>query len=521
MGALMALFRFYWLVFVGGGVLMALEIISSRMLSPHFGSSVYVWGSIISTFLAALSLGYSIGGRLADRYPHLSALGRLLVAAAGCQALLLLTGESLVAWLGEATGGSPAGTLLTTAVLFGPLTVLLGMVSPWAIRIAAHDLDDLGHTAGRLYAVSTAGSLVGTLAATFLLIPYLQLGQILGILLGLTAITGALALIEAPRREALPIALAALLVVLVVTRIRPVTSFDDVTYRRITPYQTLEIVERGGSRFLVSDNTLQAGIRLDDGSPALSYARLMPVAGLLKEDLETALLLGMGAGNSAYMLRRVFPDLEVDYVDIDPAVPQVATRFMRFEAGPNDRIHIRDARRFLATTDRQWDFILIDTYIGRSVPFHLTTTEFFGLVKSKLTQDGVLALNLASGLDQPFPKAIARTLSDHFQPVYAFKAPGLANVELFATRDGSPMGADEMLGRARELDLRVALELSATEIVESQLLELDVELQEAPLLTDAFAPVERLVVISTAELPTAEADSLPASGSEPNAGRAP
>lgn len=504
MGALMALLRFYWLVFVGGGVLMALEIISSRLLSPHFGSSVYVWGSIISTFLAALSLGYTVGGRLADRYPHLRALGRLLIGAALFQAILLVSGEDLVAWLGEVTGGSPVGTLLTTAVLFGPLTVLLGMVSPWAIRIAAHDLGDLGHTAGRLYAVSTAGSLVGTLAATFLLIPYLQLAQILGLLLGITALTGALALADEPRREALPIGLALVLTVLVAVRMQPVTTFEDVIYRRITPYQTLEVVEREGARFLVSDNTLQAGIRLADGSPALSYARLMPMAAVFKPDLDNALLLGMGAGNSAYMLRRVFPELEVDYVDIDPAVPQVATRFLEFTEGPNDRIHIRDARRFLATTDRQWDFILIDTYIGRSVPFHLTTTEFFRLVKARLAPDGVLVLNLASGLEQPFPKAIARTLSDHFQPVYAFAARELANVELFATRDGAPMSAEEMLARARDLDRRVELELPVAEIVERQLLELDLELQQAPLLTDAFAPVERLVVISAAEMPVTE-----------------
>jgi len=516
-GPPMAALRFYWLVFAAGGVLMALEILSSRVLSPHFGNSVYVWGSIISTFLAALSLGYGIGGRLADRHPHLAILGRVLVAVAFFEALLLVAGERMVGFLGEATGGSPGGTLLATAVLFGPATVLLGMVSPWAIRIAGRDLGHLGATAGRLYAVSTVGSLAGTLAATFLLIPYLQLHQILASLLILTVLTGVLALGEAWasagawRRELPALILATLLVVLAAGHLRPVTSFTDVLYRRLTPYQTLEVVEQGGHRLLFSDNTAQAGIRLADGKPALPYFQVVPMALVLKEEIRTAVLLGMGGGNAGQMLHQVAPGIRVDYVDIDPAIPDVARRFLHFQAGPGDRIHIRDARRFLAETDEHWDFIYVDTYIGRSVPFHLTTTEFFRLAKERLNPGGVLAVNLASGLGHPFPLAICRTLSDHFQPLYAFQVPGAANVEVFAVRDGDAISPAELLGRARRLDERFALELPAVEILARYRLELDVELQDAPLLTDAYAPVERLVAVSGGEMPQPPATTLPPS----------
>src|SRR6476469_1242250 len=133
--------RFYWVVAVCGAVLMALEILSSRLLAPHYGNSVYVWGSIISVFLAALSLGYLWGGRLADRQPAMAAL------AAACEGVLLLFGPRLAAALAALTGGNPAGTLLATAVLFGPASVLLATVSPWAVRLAARDLGHLGNTA--------------------------------------------------------------------------------------------------------------------------------------------------------------------------------------------------------------------------------------------------------------------------------------------------------------------------------------------------------------------------------------
>ncbi|MEE8277223.1 MAG: fused MFS/spermidine synthase, partial [Thermoanaerobaculia bacterium] len=163
---MLAPFRFYWVVAVSGAIFMAFEILSSRILAPHFGSSVYVWGSIISIFLAALSLGYAWGGRLADRQPRMPILGRLITFAAVFQAVLLLWGVRLAGLLADLTGGSPAGTLLAASVLFGPTSILFGTVSPYAVRLAARDLAQVGNTAGRLYALSTLGSLAGTLVCT-------------------------------------------------------------------------------------------------------------------------------------------------------------------------------------------------------------------------------------------------------------------------------------------------------------------------------------------------------------------
>ena len=421
---------------------------------------------------------------------------------------LLLWGEPLAAAFGRATGGSPAGTLVAAGALFGPPSVLFGMVSPWAVRLAARDLEHLGHLAGRLYALSTAGSLLGTLACTFLLIPFLALGQILALLLGVTALTGGVALLDsvAPgsrRREAPAAVLAAALVALAATHAAPRESFSGVLYRRITPYQTLQVAEIEGERYLESDRVIQAAVRLADGKPAINYIRIAPAALLFKPDIERGLLLGLGAGSCARVLREAKPDVGFDYVEIDPAVPQVAQRFLGFEPAPGDVLAIDDARRYLAKSDRRWDFIFADTYVGRAVPFHLATVEFFRLARQRLTPDGVLVLNLAGGLESPFARAMYRTVSEAFPHLYAFRAPRLTNIVVIATQQETRTPRAALAAAAERLDATARLEVPATLMVGKLHLEVDLEVLEAPLLTDEFAPVERLVRISAdeAELP--------------------
>ncbi len=197
--------RFLIVVVLPGAVLMALEIVSSRQLAPKFGNSVYVWGSIIGVFLAAMSAGYVAGGRWADRSPRLPALGGLLLLAALFQWVTALVGRMVVSTLGSWTSGHPAGTLIATAVLFGPATFCLATVAPFAIRIASRDPQHLGGLAGRLYALSTFGSLAGTLTATFVLIPALALEPILALLVSVSALSAALC---ADRGAKLPLIVA-------------------------------------------------------------------------------------------------------------------------------------------------------------------------------------------------------------------------------------------------------------------------------------------------------------------------
>lgn len=490
--------RFYWVVAVSGAILMALEILSSRVLAPHFGNSVYVWGSIISVFLAALSVGYLWGGRLADRQPRMAALGRLIALAGVFQALLLLAGGRLAALLGAWTGNSPAGTLLAATVLFGPASVLLAMVSPYAVRIAARDLGRLGNTAGRLYALSTLGSLAGTLGCTFLLIPFLALRQILALVLAATAVTALCALADAFRAEALGAVLAGLLLVLAATGgWLPERPEKGLIHERVSPYQSLEVRESEGVRTLLSDRVPQAAVRVADGEPALLYPRYLASALLVNPRLSRFLGLGLGGGSIGTYLGRRLPGLDVHYVDIDPAVAAVARRFMGFRPGAHTRVTIADARGFLhGAAGERWDFIVCDTYIGLSVPFHLTTVQFLDEVRRHLAPHGVFGLNLAAGLDDPFSRAMYRTVRDRFATTYVVEVRGAANAVVLAT-DDARLSRQDLAEHGRELAVSRPFDPPLERLAHA-FAEIDFDPATAELLTDEFAPVDRLIQLGRA-----------------------
>ncbi len=489
--------RFYAVVVTPGAVLMALEIVSSRVLAPHFGSSVYVWGSIIGVFLGAMSIGYFWGGKLADRRPSMAALGRLIMAAGLAQTVVLLAGTRIVAALGDFTHGSPAGTLIATTVLFGPITMFFAAVSPYAVKLATRDLNLLGGTAGHLYALSTAGSLAGTLGATFVLIPYLDLESILRLLLAITAVTAISALVTAARRERIRLALSVSLLLLAVV---PGTMSREaglvLLADRITPYQTLRVSESDGVRFLHSDGTVHAAVVIETGMPWLDYQRQAGTALLLNPDLGSLLVLGMGGGGVGSYLQKQVSRLTVDYVDVDPAIPELASELMLFEENERAVVYIDDGRRFLTSRpETRWDYIYVDTYIGNSIPFHMATIEFFREVKEHLNAGGVFGLNLVSDLHNPFAQGILRSLRTVFPELYVFVVPG-GNYLLLATDRADAPGRDQLLATARRLDLEYDFDPSLARMASFHR-DLDIDLVRALILTDEFAPVNHLIRMDT------------------------
>lgn len=485
--------RFYWVVAVCGAVLMALEILSSRVLAPHYGNSVYVWGSIISVFLAALSLGYLWGGRLADRQPAMASLGRMVALAAAFQAVLLLFGTQLAAALAAFTGGNPAGTLLATSVLFGPASVMLATVSPWAVRLAVRDLGIVGNTAGRLFALSTLGSLAGTLACTFLLIPFLDLRQILGLLTALTAFTACVAFAGSFRSELPATALAAILL----AGSMPAASFAprgarDLIYERVTPYQTLQVFERDGVRTLKGDRVPQATVSLTDHESTMPYNHAAPAVLLIRPHPRRALMIGLGGGTVGRYLQSRDPELDVQYVDIDAAVPQIAQRFFFFRPGPRMRVAVEDGRQFLHASTEKWDLIYGDAYIGQSVPFHLTTVQFLDEVKRHLAPGGAFALNLAGGLGDPFSQAMYRTVRERFDSVYLFKVRHAFNALVVANLDAETLSNDDLLKRGRELDRTLRFDPPLATLATWRN-EVALDMVKIPILTDDFAPTDRLI----------------------------
>ncbi len=486
--------RFYLIVIVPAAVLMALEIVSSRLLAPAFGSSVNVWGSIISVFLAAMSVGYFWGGRLADRDPRPAKLGAVLLAATFFQAGILLFGETLVSAISNALGSGAIGTLVAAIVIFAPPTIPMAMVAPFVIRIAASDLKGLGSTAGHLYALSTAGSLMGTLGATFLLIPNLALNPIFSLLMAANALSALILLLPEAGRERLKITLGVCLLILALVPEHLLHNSDlEIVAKRLTAYQTLKVVETGGIRYLYSDNQLHGAVDTATGQPSIRYPKEVPAAYLFQPDIRRVALIGVGSGSVGNYLLAADPELEIDQVDVDQAVIDFAVEYFNAPSGEQNRLHVADGRRFLSDRpDQRWDLIYLDTYIGQSIPFHLSTEEFFELVKSRLNPGGVVGLNLASSPESPLGLGMLRTMSEVFRYLYVFQIAG-GNHLFIATSQGPRLTPEDLTQRGRELDQRFKLEVTGVEMA-GDFLPMDLDLSTADVFKDSFAPVNHIAL---------------------------
>jgi spermidine synthase len=413
----------YALVFLAGAATLATEICASRLLAPYYGSSTIVWANLIGLVLASLSLGYWLGGRIADRRPEPQLLGTIVVAAALLVAATPFLARPFlnvsVEGLDEASEGAAIGSFFGTLVLFAPPVTLLGMAAPFAIRLALGDIASAGTVAGRLYALSTVGSLLGTFLPALVTIPLVGTQRTMLGAAALLALGGVLVL----RRRWLlaPIAVAALLAV----PPGAVKASDGLIYERESRYQYVQVVERGDVRYLHLDEgiAVHSVWRPDDVLTGGEWDVFLATPALLERDPVRVAILGNAAGTTARAFGRYFPGTEIDGVELDPVVSDVGRRF--FGLGDNPRLHVHDAdaRPFLRTTRMRYDAIFIDAYRPPYVPFYLATQEFFELARLRLVPGGVLAMNVATvPSDRRLAHGVESTLRAVFPHVYVWQA---------------------------------------------------------------------------------------------------
>ncbi|MBM4040951.1 MAG: hypothetical protein FJ290_20825 [Planctomycetes bacterium] len=416
-------------VFACGAALMAFEMVGSRILAPTFGSTIFVWGSLIGVFLAALSLGYLVGGRLADRWPKFSVLGAI-IAVAG----LLVLAVPLIAapcnhWIDRMSPGGRANPLLASVLLFFVPSVLLGMVSPYAVRLQAQSVATMGNVAGRLYALSTLGSIAGTLAATFWLVPTYWTSttvKALGVCLVLVSL---LALVPSLVRRLSAVGVAGLWGLVaaasVLAIVKPPSYIrlgdDETLVAEVdSPYQHIGVVmlSRGYEeskqwslrmmfdKYIESEVMLQSGdtenIRLKEPyESGAKYTDTLHIPWLFNKDAKSVLIVGGGGGVVPTIYRNDYKQLErIDVVEIDPTVVEVAEKYFGFRPGENGvTTTIMDGRIYVRDCPDQYDIILLDAFTGGRPPFHLLTREFLTLVKARLGPKGVVHLNIISALE--------------------------------------------------------------------------------------------------------------------------
>ncbi|HET6351592.1 MAG TPA: fused MFS/spermidine synthase [Coriobacteriia bacterium] len=521
------------IVFICGAALMALELVAARLLAPVLGNSIFVWGAVISVVMIALSIGYWLGGQLADRYRPAHLLAPL-IAAGGLATVIAPTIAQPT--LMAVSGLDPRiGALIASAVIFFVPSILLATVSPLAVRLAADSgLERIGRSAGGLYAVSTAGSVVGTLATSFWLIPVLSLEPLV-VAVGFTlagcsllalvltrsseaaasaveegaGVAGQLGSIARPALATLGLAVAGLAVGGVVLAggvsvQAKNTEGETVLLRQDSQYHRITVTEAGGIRHLRFDASNQSAILLADGyTSKIRYPNYLDLAIALKPDARRVLVLGLGGGAVTKRWWRDYPDMTIDTVEIDPAVVDVARRYFALPTDPRLRVFNEDARRFVKRASGTYDIVIVDCYYSDSIPAHLTTSEFFGEVKERLAPDGVVAYNVigaVKGDDSRLFRSVYRTVLEQFGREWVFGI-GLAedgavreprNIIVLAT--DSALSNQTLLARIRS---RVGgrVKVAGFPDFADDMYTSTPAMADVPVLTDAYAPTDSLIKV--------------------------
>ncbi len=541
-------FALWMLVFSTGWFVMLTELVGARVLAPYFGNSIYVWGSVIAIFMLALAVGYALGGRLTQRFSSSLVPSIVTVCAGLYVASTPLYQGGLSEWLYNTGMHVKWGSLLATIILYGFPMVLLGTVSPYTIQIATQTHSEAGSRAGLLYAVSTVGSFMGCLVTAFVLIPGMPLSYVVfggGVAVALVA--GVVAVLLSGRAT-IGLALAVVVAAVVVTGIAGFTDRqrhkepksyqytlaeeitgaikpesiaataqadwdraraeaakypegrEQILLEKETPYHHLSVRQNGPLREMIFGKTgfyaAQTVVDLRDIHKHVGEYTHLAFAGLLYRSApKRVCIIGTGGAVIPRSLERCFPGVEIDCIDIDPEVIEAARKFFYWQPSSNVRMYAMDGRSFLnwvvANELTRYDWLILDAFSDNYVPFHLTTYEFFNVVKTVLVPGGVLAMNMF--IDDDIYGYEARTIRGVFGNVSAFAGHKSGNIVLTAQKGrNSPLTLDEAGQAVRTValpaDSRIDLRYIMTCLVTAQNFS-----DEGPMLTDLWSPVENLV----------------------------
>ena len=495
--------------FVAGAVVMALEILGSRLLAPVFGNSLFVWGALIGVILAAMSSGYAMGGWLSDRYPGGAVLAWLLLGSAAWTFLLAWKGHPIMFMVADRIEDPRWGPCAAATLLLAPPAFGLSGVLPALLRLSIADMGHLGRNTGRMIAVSTVGSLAGTWGTAFYLLTWMgsmRLVACLGtvqLILGLMWWWRTIGLRSKILARAVSISgLLTTGLFLLWLAIHPDLVLPAPLYQEDSPYQQVRVRDTQALRYLILDRTFHAVMwRTEPVELFLPYSQLMVAALALTPSPHKALILGHGGGSIAKWLARYWPDLELDIVEVDPSVVRAAETYFDYHPPTNHHVYVKDARVFLRGTSTRYDVIWLDVFARHLIPFHLTTEEFFRLVQSHLTPDGVLAANLAStgdGPDRQRAEAVVATLRAVFPVIESFgvrgslktKTADSENLIFFTSPQPHAMLQPEFLSRVAEMAANRRLPAEALNLLGAPFQK---EWRGGVLLTDDYAPFDLLI----------------------------
>ena len=434
------------LVFIAGMTSMALEMCASRLLAPYYGTSLFVWANLIGLVLIYLSVGYFFGGRLADRYPSRRLLCAITATAALATGLIPFISRPVLDWsvsgLDTANASVFYGSLLAVLALFSVPVTLLGFVSPFAVRLSVRAVGSAGSKAGGLYALSTAGSIIGTFLPVLLLIPAWGVRRTL-IAVCVALLAASLWGLDLRWRAAVSLPGAILLVPLLLPQLAPLgplKTIPGMIYSQESFYNYIQVVrDPDGTMELVlneghavhsvyNPNQILTGYYWD-------YFLAAPYfnSGGSIHSVQRVGIIGLAGGTIAREYTAADPGVQIDGVELDPAIVRVGQKYFGMTEA-NLHTHIGDGRAYLRATHNRYDVIAIDAFQQPYIPFQLTTKEFFQEIRAHLSPTGVVCLNTGhTRNDFRLAQAFVNTLSAVFPSVYVFNVPGTFNTEVMAT----------------------------------------------------------------------------------------
>ncbi|HKP01349.1 MAG TPA: fused MFS/spermidine synthase, partial [Nitrospiraceae bacterium] len=470
--------------------------------------SLFVWGALIGVILAAMSGGYAFGGWISDRYPGARALAGLLLFSGAWTFLIAWLGQPVLFQVAAAVEDPRWGPCIAASLLLGPPAFGLSGVLPAMLRLAVLDFEYLGRHAGRMIALSTMGSLAGTWGTAFFFLSWIGSQALIAWLGAIQALLGLWWLIRGMTARPLVIGTLALGVAGLGTGAWfPIQVLPVPVYQEDSPYQQVRIRDDDLFRYLILDRTYHAVMwKADPVALFLPYSQLMVASLALVPEPKRGLILGHGGGSLAKWLAARWPELELDVVEIDPAVVRMAEEYFSYHPPPQHHVHVRDARVFLNSTKRTYELIWVDAFARQMIPFHLTTVEFFAELRAHLVPNGVLAVNLASsgeGGDLLRADAVMQTMRQSFPNIESFAVKGpwqstqtrSANLVFFA---GSSIGQEVHSTIVTDVNLLVEqqrLPFEAVTLLGTHRME---PWKRGVVLTDDYAPFD-LLIGSTAQ----------------------
>jgi spermidine synthase len=485
-------------VFVGGFSSLGIEFGASRLLAPYFGQALFVWGILIGLILIYLTIGYAVGGRLADRHPEPLLLYGITAGAAATTGLIPFISRPILTWsqtgFAQLSLGIVVGSLIAVIVLFAVPVILLGMVSPFVIRLRIKGVATAGNAAGAVYSLSTLGSILGTFVPVFWLIPSYGTRPtlyVLGIVLGLVSAAGLWSSRWGRLALLIPVGIVLLAVIQHGTGIRG-AAYGQRVYEAESAYNYIQVV-RVGTR---TDLILNEGHAVHSVyDPTTLYTRgpwddflLAPLFGSGANPQRIA-IIGLAGGTVARQYTAIDGPVPIDGIELDPKIVEVGRRYFAMTE-PNLHVRVADGRYWLATQAAQYDVIAVDAYRQPYIPFYLTTREFFEQVRAHLAKDGVVAINVGrTQTDYRLVDALSGTLAAVFPKVFVVDTGhGYSNSVVFATDASTTL--DAFLVRA------AAVPSGPLEPIVTDALRVGHVRQAHPngiVFTDDLAPVERVI----------------------------